>query len=101
MGVAGDSLLFEGWQGVDATKLLLALLPVWILGAFIGMLVRFSALLEFLLLCALSGRHMYTYCDLHDCRERSYLGQDGWRLARDLALIGFPVPQACFCAALP
>ena len=41
MGVAGDSILFEGWlQGVDATKLLLALLPVWVLGAFIGMLVR-------------------------------------------------------------
>lgn len=42
MGLAGDSLLFEGWlQGSDATKLLIALLPVWILGAVIGMLVRF------------------------------------------------------------
>lgn len=42
MGVAGDTMLFEGWlQGVDATKLLLALLPVWMLGAFIGMLVRY------------------------------------------------------------
>ena len=41
MGLAGDSLLFEGWlQGTDATKLLIALLPVWILGALIGMLVR-------------------------------------------------------------
>ena len=40
MGVAGDSLLFEGWlQGTDATKLLITLLPVWILGAMIGMLV--------------------------------------------------------------
>lgn len=38
--MAGDGLLFEaGWTGVDATKLLLALLPVWILGAFIGLLL--------------------------------------------------------------
>ncbi len=41
MGVAGDSFGLEGWlQGLDASKLLIALLPVWILGAFIGMLVR-------------------------------------------------------------
>ena len=41
MGVAGDSFLVEGWlQGVDASKILIALLPVWILGALIGMLVR-------------------------------------------------------------
>ncbi len=41
MGVAGDGLLYEGWlQGLDASKLLIALLPVWILGALIGMLVR-------------------------------------------------------------
>lgn len=43
MGMAGDSLGLEGWlQGLDASKLLIALLPVWILGAFIGMLVRVS-----------------------------------------------------------
>ncbi|KAL0041449.1 hypothetical protein WJX79_003695 [Trebouxia sp. C0005] len=40
MGAAGDSLGLEGWlQGLDASKLLIALLPVWILGAFIGMLL--------------------------------------------------------------
>lgn len=40
MGVAGDSFLVEGWlQGVDASKILIALLPVWILGALIGMLL--------------------------------------------------------------
>ncbi|DBA94873.1 TPA: hypothetical protein ACH3X1_002407 [Trebouxia sp. C0004] len=41
MGMAGDSLGLEGpWlQGLDASKLLIALLPVWILGAFIGMLL--------------------------------------------------------------
>ena len=43
MGVAGDSFGLEGagWlQGLDASKLLIALLPVWILGACMGMLVR-------------------------------------------------------------
>ena len=41
MGSAGDSFGLEGWlQGLDASKLLIALLPVWILGAVIGMLVR-------------------------------------------------------------
>lgn len=40
MGVAGDSNTLEGWlQGTDASRLLIALLPVWILGALIGMLV--------------------------------------------------------------
>ena len=40
MGLAGDSFAFDGWlQDMDASKLLIALLPVWILGALMGMLV--------------------------------------------------------------
>lgn len=40
MRVAGDSFAFEGWlQSMDASKLLIALLPVWILGALMGMLL--------------------------------------------------------------
>ena len=76
MGVAGDTMLFEGWlQGVDATKLLLALLPVWMLGAFIGMLVRYWHCWSYCYSASV-GEGLCTYGDSHDW-QRSYPGQDG------------------------